>query len=184
MRTKRLLSAVVLIGFFFGACSKDDNNPTNPTTPNSFQELNVAPTFDWSTSSELSLNIQGLPTVNPINRTLVILDQEGRVVHKETWQMSASGVVNLNLPAYMSEITVRYGAIEKVVAIESNGTASFSFIPTVVDDSNPAQNRYYKSPDNLPWALEVSSRFEYPKEKTDILDAYLDFANWAQSSGQ
>lgn len=125
----------MLIGFFLGGCSKDDNNPTNPTTPNSFQERNVAPTFDWSTSRDLTLSIQGLPTVNPINRTLVVVDQEGRVVYKETWQMSASGTVNLNLPSYMSEITVRYGAIEKVVAIESNGTASFSFIPTVEDDT-------------------------------------------------
>lgn len=62
--------------------------------------------------------------------------------------------------------------------------ADQSVFGTVDDDSNPAQNRYYKSPENLPWALEVSSRFEYPTEKTDILDAYLDFANWAQSSGQ
>lgn len=62
--------------------------------------------------------------------------------------------------------------------------ADQSVFGTVDDDSNPAQNRYYKSPDNLPWALEVSTRFEYPTEKTDILDAYLDFANWAQSAGQ
>jgi LruC domain-containing protein len=62
--------------------------------------------------------------------------------------------------------------------------ADQSLFGTVDDDSDAGQNRYYKSPDNLPWALELSSRFDYPTEKTDILDAYLDFASWAQSSGQ
>ncbi len=51
------------------------------------------------------------------------------------------------------------------------------------DDSDPASERYFKTADNLPWAIQISESFDYPAERVDILDAYLNFANWAQSGG-
>lgn len=53
------------------------------------------------------------------------------------------------------------------------------------DDSKPNQNRYYKTDLNLPWAMHLSGpvSFNYPVEYVEILDAYLDFASWAQTSG-
>lgn len=57
---------------------------------------------------------------------------------------------------------------------------------TVHDDSDPATSRYYKTELNLPWALHLSgaTSFRYPVEYIEILDAYLDFAAWAQSNGE
>ncbi len=52
------------------------------------------------------------------------------------------------------------------------------------DKSQIDPSRYYRTSNNLPWALNIPSRFEYPKEQEDILGAYLNFANWAQSGGQ
>lgn len=51
------------------------------------------------------------------------------------------------------------------------------------DDSDPASGRYFKTANNLPWAIQISESFDYPAEKVDILEAYLNFANWAQSGG-
>jgi len=51
------------------------------------------------------------------------------------------------------------------------------------DDSNPAANRYYRTENNLPWALELEGTFDYPQEKVDMVDAYLNFATWAISGG-
>ncbi|NRB60461.1 MAG: LruC domain-containing protein [Winogradskyella sp.] len=51
------------------------------------------------------------------------------------------------------------------------------------DDSNPGLGKYYKNVNNLPWALDVASTFEYPIENADIIDAYLNFELWAQSNG-
>lgn len=58
-----------------------------------------------------------------------------------------------------------------------------SIFGTGDDDSDPAANRYFVTENNLPWALEVPMRFAYPEEKEDIIGAYLNFANWAQSNG-
>ncbi|MCX6277224.1 MAG: LruC domain-containing protein [Bacteroidetes bacterium] len=51
------------------------------------------------------------------------------------------------------------------------------------DASNPALGFYYRSATGLPWGLEIPVDFDYPIEKADILQAYLHFAEWAQSSG-
>lgn len=135
MSAKKLLSAAVLIGFFFGACSKDGNNTPNNSTPEKFQDLNVSSSFDWRTNQDVQLQIIGLPTVNTIERTLIVKNQDGETVYKQTWEMSESGSLSITLPKYMTELTVEYGSIEEQVEINSIGDAVFSFIPTVVDDT-------------------------------------------------
>ncbi len=61
--------------------------------------------------------------------------------------------------------------------------ASTTLFNTFRDDSNPAIGRYYKTDNNLPWAIKTLEPFEYPYEKVEILQAYLKFAEWAESSG-
>ncbi len=66
---------------------------------------------------------------------------------------------------------------------EPTDLADQSLFGTVDDDTQPGSGRYYKSPNNLPWALELPQRFDYPDEKRDLVQTYLKFAAWAQSSG-
>jgi len=61
--------------------------------------------------------------------------------------------------------------------------ADESYFGSEADDSNPDQGRYYKTDENFPWALNIYENFSYANEKTDILDAYNHFADWATSSG-
>jgi LruC domain-containing protein len=58
-----------------------------------------------------------------------------------------------------------------------------SLFGTFRDDSDPASGRYYKTENNLPWAIKLIETFDYPVEKTEILDAYLRFGAWAESAG-
>ncbi len=58
-----------------------------------------------------------------------------------------------------------------------------SLFNTYRDSSNPSTGRYYKTENNLPWAIKIIEQFEYPVEKVEILQAYLKFADWAQSNG-
>lgn len=51
------------------------------------------------------------------------------------------------------------------------------------DTSIPGIGRYYKTVNNLPWALITYEIFDYPTEKAVIMDTYLHFAEWVQSSG-
>jgi LruC domain-containing protein len=54
---------------------------------------------------------------------------------------------------------------------------------TLEDDSDPESGKYYKTVNNLPWAINIYDTFEYPIEKQQIVWAYLKFAVWAESDG-
>ena len=54
---------------------------------------------------------------------------------------------------------------------------------TVDDKSNPTLNKYYKTANNLPWAINFVESFDYPKEKIDIIQTYLHFGEWVTSGG-
>ncbi len=52
------------------------------------------------------------------------------------------------------------------------------------DTSDINQDRYFKTKDNLPWALKISDDWAYPREYIDVLWAYPDFELWVESAGQ
>ncbi len=54
---------------------------------------------------------------------------------------------------------------------------------TNADATTPAKGIYYKTRNNLPFAIAIPERFSYPWEKTQIVLAHLRFASWAQSGG-
>ncbi len=62
--------------------------------------------------------------------------------------------------------------------------ADQSLFATGADDSRPGEGRYYKTSNNLPWAINIIEKFDYPSEKVDITLAHLKFGEWAESSGQ
>jgi LruC domain-containing protein len=52
------------------------------------------------------------------------------------------------------------------------------------DRTNAGNGIFYKTDNNLPWAMNVASTdYSHVIEYTPILNAYLKFASWAQSSG-
>jgi LruC domain-containing protein len=60
------------------------------------------------------------------------------------------------------------------------------------DDTRVEKGKYYLTSNNLPWGIIVPESFAYcvelslldMKEKPDITQAYLHFAQWAQSGGE
>lgn len=54
---------------------------------------------------------------------------------------------------------------------------------TMQDDTNPGAGKYYKTKDNLPWALNVPTSIPYTHTTNDFITGYLKFADWAQSNG-
>jgi LruC domain-containing protein len=67
---------------------------------------------------------------------------------------------------------------------EPTDKADQSLFSTINDDSNPSTGKYYKTVNNLPWAIHITEPFEYPIEKADITSVYLKFIEWAESGGQ
>jgi LruC domain-containing protein len=61
--------------------------------------------------------------------------------------------------------------------------ANSSYFGTKDDDSQPANGKYYKTENNLPWGINILEGFDYPIEKAPINEAYLHFTDWAASGG-
>jgi len=51
------------------------------------------------------------------------------------------------------------------------------------DDSSVAEDRYFVTDNNLPWAINIAEEFDWVIEFQDITGAYNMFAEWAQSGG-
>jgi len=51
------------------------------------------------------------------------------------------------------------------------------------DTSDPTIGRYYKTINNLPWVIQTSHEFRYPKETIPINNGYLKFNSWSESGG-
>ena len=62
-------------------------------------------------------------------------------------------------------------------------TSKAASLGTNDDDSDPSQNRYYKTTKNLPWALNIFDDFVPPQESIPITIEYPKFVNWANSGG-
>ena len=58
-----------------------------------------------------------------------------------------------------------------------------AYFKTDQDNTDPSQNRYYKTKTNLPYALAFTDNFKYPIEGKAINAAYTNFVSWAQSGG-
>ena len=50
-------------------------------------------------------------------------------------------------------------------------------------DDDSGKGKYYKTKNNLPWAILLPTSFAYPVEKEPINKAYLNFNEWAESRG-
>lgn len=51
------------------------------------------------------------------------------------------------------------------------------------DNSNAGQGRFFRTAENLPWALNIATSIPYMKEYEDISDGYLKFIDWASGNG-
>ncbi len=58
-----------------------------------------------------------------------------------------------------------------------------SYFGKSFDDSQPAIGKYYKTVENLPWALNFPSKFDYPIETVSIDLGHLKFVPWVLSNG-
>lgn len=95
---------------------------------------------------------------------------------------------NLNdvgLPPYNAFIFVDGDRTKEVHLSDERPTslADQNLFGTIDDDSNVGQARYYKTNNNLPWAIHIYGDYDYPVEFTPIDDAHLNFSPWAQSGG-
>lgn len=103
-----------------------------------------------------------------------------RIVFKQPVPMSQLGI-----PPYNPFIIVNKQRGVEVHLPDKPPTAlaDMTLLGSGHDNSIPSQGRYYKTQNNLPWAINIIERFEYPIEKIEVIDAHLKFGDWAESGG-
>jgi len=121
------------------------------------------------------------------NTTLALLGTPDTISFTITFNQSGSGFEfnNLNEDFYIFRSNER-GLEIHVPDRPPTSAATSSYFGTFDDNSSASQARYYKTANNLPWAIELingSSYFHNPLEKIEIIDAYPQFQSWATSSG-
>lgn len=60
--------------------------------------------------------------------------------------------------------------------------ANQAYFGTQHDDTQIG-TKYYKTSNNLPWAINIPVSFDYPNEKVEVIKAHLKFQEWAESAG-
>lgn len=115
----------------------------------------------------------GVPWVNPDTLEVKIIMKTPQVL------------ANVGLPPYNPFIFVDGDRGREVHLPDQVPTslANTALFRTGNDDSDPASGRYYRTKNNMPWGISFADHYDYPNEKTDIINAHLHFAEWAISSG-
>jgi len=143
------------------------NKPTIIVYDNAFKEMtspggigvNTDPTQTYVTSKTLTITINFTPN---------------------TCLYSTLDIGNFNPFIFVNKVR---GVEVHLPDFAPTSKANQSLFGTGDDNSNPAQGKYYKTANNLPWAINTYEQFDYPKEKVDISQAFIHFAAWATSGG-
>ena len=91
----------------------------------------------------------------------------------------------MGLPPYNPFMIINQDRTREVHLIDNPPTdlANMSLLGTGHDNSIPGSGRYYVTANNLPYAIDISSPFDYPVEKVQVTAAHLKFFQWGESSG-
>ena len=125
------------------------------------------------------------PTPATINTTPGIPFIKPDTVHMKvtfTTPLSANnlGIAPFNQFMFRSDTRGKEVHLPGEKPTDKANTALFN---TLKDNTVPSLNRYYKTAANMPFALGLPQRFDYPIEGKAINSVYLKFEAWARSGG-
>ena len=144
------------------------------------QEKNTIIVFDNANNILQSTSGSGVnvnpsyPYVEPDTVTITIVFTQG------IYSLSDIDIINFN-PFLI--VNKNRGKEIHLADYPPTSLVNESYFGTSQDDSNPGTGRYYKTKNNLPWAINITESFDYSIEKVEVTYAYLKFYEWAQSSG-
>jgi LruC domain-containing protein len=133
--------------------------------------------------------------------TIIVFDNAWEHGHGNTQQSQAFIVpdtitVNINLLTPLEAVDFGVAPFNPFIIINKergkevhlannlpSDLANQSYFGEFADDTQPAIGKYYKTEDNLPWALNYPSKFQYPIEKASIDTGHLKFVPWVLSDG-
>ncbi|WP_339678364.1 hypothetical protein [Cyclobacterium marinum] len=130
-KTRGLSFLVLIIPVItlFSSCVKDQiDESTQQLTPSgeTIDDLVVSAFFDWETTEELTVSIEGLPVDVGVSKKLTLLTGEGTEIYGGTHAMHEDFEMTFDLVSGVDEIVMKYGEAVKTAEV-NNHTASFNF---------------------------------------------------------
>ena len=156
----------LVVNYTFNTFTNAQNKPTIIVTDNDFKAFN--------SPGGMINTIPGNPYINPDTIRITIM------VSPNTYTLT-----DLDIGSFNPFIILNEERGKEVHLPDNTPTAlaNPAYLGTGDDSSIPSQGRYYKTSNNLPWAISIYENFDYAKESADILSAYLNLAQWATSNG-
>ncbi len=119
--------------------------------------------------------VPGQPYIEPVTFEIVI------AVEPNKYRLSDLNIENFNPFLIVNkvrghEIHLPYYPPTSLVDMALFGNAD--------DDSDFALGRFYKTANNLPWAINIAGSFDYTIESSQITNGHLRFSDWAESGGE
>lgn len=140
------------------------------------------------TSQHIPMNSNGTEA-GQTKANFVIFDETypnlGETLNHYVLLQTPANSITVGVPPYNPYVIVDGNTNVEVHLSDMEPTelANQSLFGTDDDTSNPASGRYYKTSTNLPWAINIVYDYVWMKEKQEIINGYLKFANWAESGG-
>lgn len=122
------LTLIATLFFLIGivACKKNLNESPLPSNnvakATKVEELKASPNFKWNTNKTVTIQVAGLKTITPVNRTLKITSLDGKTIYFQANQtMDVSNSHTFSIPTKITEVMVSYGKITKI--LNTTGTS-------------------------------------------------------------
>jgi len=136
-----------------------DNNYSIMQHPGTGIGVNTTPGATYVTPATVTLNIS---------------------VQPNTYTLAQLGLANFNPFIFVNQVRSHEVHLPNFAP---TSLMNMSLFGTANDASNVAQNKYYVTENNIPWAIQIPEEFNHPKEKVDIIQTHLKFKDWAESNG-
>jgi hypothetical protein len=114
-----LISLAVLA---FASCKKDvETKVEAPSIPTKFSEIKTDPSFNWSTTRVVQVNVKGLKTLESFSNTLTLSSLDKSAVYYSGYHLMSEDVnVKITVPTAQDSMVVGFGSIKKNYSIKQN----------------------------------------------------------------
>ena len=99
--------------------------------PTKFSEIKAADNFRWMSEKQVTINLTGFPTIEPVTSILTIMTEDDRVLMNQSYTLDENGSFRVLVPASESKLKLKFGSIEKEVNVAE--TVNTDLLPVITD---------------------------------------------------
>lgn len=118
MYLKKVLWVFSAAALWLSSCTQpaETVKPIEPR-PTKFAEIKAADSFRWLSEKQVTINLTGFPTIEPVTGSLQISTVDGRVLMSQAYTLDTDGSFRLLVPASETQLKLKFGSIEKTIDV-------------------------------------------------------------------